>query len=161
MNTQKKIVSLEKLRKKVSFFKKNKVKVIFTNGCFDLLHLGHVRYLEKIKTKNSVLIVGINSDCSVRKIKGSGRPIQNQVSRSGVIAGLSCVDYVVIFNEKTPEKTISILKPDILVKGADWKGNAIAGKQTVESSGGRVLFASYLPGFSTTRIIDKIKKICR
>lgn len=161
MNTQNKIVSLKSLSKKVAIYKKKKIKIIFTNGCFDLLHYGHVRYLEKIKKKDNILIVAVNSDSSVRKNKSDGRPIQNQMARSTVIAGLACVDYVIIFNETTPEKIILALKPDVLIKGADWKDKAIAGENIVRASGGMVLFAPYVRGFSTTHIIQRIKRRCR
>jgi len=128
--------------------------IAFTNGCFDLMHIGHVRYLEQASRGNRILIIGLNSDVSTRSIKGPHRPIVPQKSRAAVLAALECVDFVVIFNEDTPYKTIAAIKPDILIKGADWKGKPVAGQDLVK----KVEFVKYIQGFSTTNIIEKILK---
>lgn len=131
-------------------------KVVFTNGCFDLLHRGHIEYLKKAKSLGDILIVGLNSDSSVRKIKGKGRPIQSQADRAAILSSLYFVDYVCIFNELTPLKLISKLTPDILVKGGDWKVKDIVGRDVVESRGGKVLNIKTLRGKSTRNIIQTI-----
>jgi len=153
-----KIVKLEELiqiRKKAR--EQNK-KVVFTNGCFDLLHRGHIEYLKKAKRLGDILIVGLNSDSSVRKIKGQGRPIQKQADRAAILDSLYFVDYVCIFNELSPFKLISKLTPDILVKGGDWKVKDIVGKGIVESHGGKVLSIKMVKGKSTRNIIQTILK---
>lgn len=160
MDTSRKIVSHKELLAIVRSLKKKKYKVAFTNGCFDILHYGHVSYLEKAKGKNRALIVALNSDKSVGAIKGPRRPIVPERERAHVIASLACVDYVTIFNEPTPEKLIRFLSPDILIKGADWEGKRIAGQDFVESSGGRVEFIRYVPKLSTTNIIEQVLKKC-
>lgn len=133
-------------------------KVVFTNGVFDILHRGHVEYLAKAKTLGDVLVVGINTDRSVRLIKGPDRPIIPEEDRSHVLAALAAVDYVCLFDEETPYELIRTLIPDILVKGADWAMDAVVGKDVVESSGGFVKTIEILPQRSTTRIIEKISK---
>ncbi len=153
-----KIVKLEELiqiRKKAQ--EENK-KVVFTNGCFDLLHRGHIEYLKKAKGLGDILIVGLNSDSSVRKIKGKGRPIQKQADREAILTSLYFVDYVFIFNQLTPLKLISKLLPDILVKGGDWKVIDIVGKDIIESHGGKVLSINMTKGKSTRNIIQTILK---
>jgi len=153
-----KIVQLEELvqiRKKV---KKQNKKVVFTNGCFDLLHRGHIEYLKKAKYLGDILIIGLNSDSSVRKIKGKGRPIQNQKDRASILASLQFVDYVCVFNDLTPFKLISRLLPDYLVKGGDWKIKDIVGKDMVKSHGGKVLSIKMVKGKSTQNIIQTIVK---
>ena len=151
-----KIVSLPKLKVSVLKLKTKKKKVVFTNGCFDLIHVGHIKYLEKAKALGDILIVGINSDSSTRKIKGPGRPISGQDDRARIIAGLESVDYVSIFNEITPYKLIKAIKPNVLVKGADWKLNKIVGADFVKSYGGRVAMVPFVRGRSTSSIIHKI-----
>jgi len=151
-----KIKSLAKLLKEIKKLKKSKKKVGFTNGCFDLLHAGHVKYLQDAKKKCDKLIVGINSDSSVKKIKGPKRPINNQKARQIIIASLEAVDYVVLFKETTPIKLIEAVKPDILIKGADWKKKDIVGAKEVSSSGGKIARISFLKGYSTSAIIKKI-----
>ncbi|OGC82673.1 MAG: glycerol-3-phosphate cytidylyltransferase [candidate division Zixibacteria bacterium RBG_16_43_9] len=156
-----KIVKLQELiqiRKKA---KKENKKVVFTNGCFDLLHRGHIEYLKKAKKLGDILIVGLNSDSSVKKIKGEGRPIQDQADRAVILASLYFVDYVCIFNELTPLKLISKLIPDILAKGGDWKVKDIVGKDIVESHGGKVLSIKMVKGKSTRNIIQTILKKIR
>ena len=132
-------------------------KIVFTNGCFDILHVGHVRYLDKAKRLGDILVVGLNSDCSVREIKGSGRPLNKELDRATVLSALSAVDYVVIFSESTPEKIIKKLMPDILVKGGDWKIKDIVGGEFVKSCGGRVVSIPFVKGYSTTALIKKIE----
>lgn len=132
-------------------------KVVFTNGCFDILHPGHVFYLEKAARMGDVLVVGLNSDASVRAIKGRERPINSQRDRAKVLSALSFVDYITVFGEKTPEFIIKKLKPDVLVKGGDWKGKDIAGGDFVKSRGGRVAIIRFLKGHSTTSLIKKMR----
>ncbi len=148
------------LKRIVLRLQKKGKKVAFTNGCFDILHFGHVSYLEEAKKPGRVLIVGLNSDASVRKIKGPKRPIVSQGERARVMAGLSCVDFVTIFNEETPYDLIKTLTPDILIKGADWKGKKIAGADIVSARGGKVEFIKYVKHFSTTNIIKAIVTKC-
>lgn len=133
------------------------LKVVFTNGCFDILHLGHVKLLEEARLLGDKLIVGLNSDFSVKKIKGDSRPIRDEMERAEILAGLSAVDVVVIFTEPDPLKLITYLKPDILVKGGDWKVENIIGADVVKSSKGRVMTIPLFEGKSTTGIIEKIK----
>jgi len=132
-------------------------KVVFTNGVFDLLHPGHVRYLQHARTLGDALIVGINSDRSVRAVKGPDRPITPEAERAEILAALACVDAVAIFDEETPYEIISAIAPDVLVKGADWAENAIVGRDVVEARGGRVVRASIEEGYSTTSILKKIR----
>jgi len=132
--------------------------VVFTNGVFDLLHVGHVRYLQQARALGSALIVGLNSDQSVRANKGPGRPIVPQDERAEVLAALDCVDAVVVFDEETPHELIAALQPDVLVKGADWAEDAIVGRAIVEAHGGRVIRIPLEPGRSTTALIDKIRE---
>ena len=160
MNSQKKFLTLISLKEKVQALRRAKKIVAFTNGCFDILHFGHVSYLEAAKKKERVLIVALNSDASIRMIKGPGRPIIPQKQRALLIAALECVDYVTIFDEPTPLKVIETLKPDVLIKGADWKGKEVAGADFVKSHGGRVEFIKYIEGFSTTQLIESIKEKC-
>lgn len=160
MNTKNKILSLSSLVPKVSALRKKGKKIIFTNGCFDLLHFGHISYLEAIKVNNAVLVVGLNSDSSIKKIKAKGRPVQPQMARARVLAALTCVDYVTIFSDATPYRVIQALKPDVLVKGADWKGKTVVGEDIVLARGGRVQLVHYVKNFSTTAIIKKILTQC-
>ena len=133
--------------------------IVFTNGVFDLLHIGHLRYLEEAKSLGDTLLVGINSDRSVRLLKGSDRPITVESERAEVLAALTCVDGVVIFDEETPRDLIQAIQPDVLVKGSDWAEDAIVGRDIVEARGGRVVRVAIQPGYSTTRIVEKIKKL--
>ncbi len=132
-------------------------KIVFTNGCFDILHAGHVDYLEKAHKLGDILIVGLNSDTSVLKIKGKNRPIIKQFDRAQLLAALECVDYVTIFNQKTPESLIRKIKPHLLIKGADWKPSSVIGKDFVESYKGKVATIPLLKGRSTSAIIKKIQ----
>lgn len=131
-------------------------KIVFTNGCFDLLHLGHTRYLQKAKELGDILLVAVNSDSSLQQIKGDKRPINPQDERAEVLASLGCVDYVVIFDEPDPLKVITRLRPDILVKGGDWEKDEIIGGKEVESWGGMVCTIPVVWRISTTRIIERI-----
>jgi D-beta-D-heptose 7-phosphate kinase/D-beta-D-heptose 1-phosphate adenosyltransferase len=160
VNTKNKILSLALLVRKISALRRKGKKIVFTNGCFDLLHFGHVKYLEDMKARNSVVVVGLNSDTSIKEIKAKGRPIQPQMARARVLAALACVDYVTIFSDTTPYRTIKALQPDILVKGADWRGKAVVGEDIVKAHGGRVQLVHYVKDFSTTGIIKKILKQC-
>jgi D-beta-D-heptose 7-phosphate kinase/D-beta-D-heptose 1-phosphate adenosyltransferase len=131
--------------------------VVFTNGVFDLLHPGHVRYLQRARTLGDALIVGVNSDRSVRVNKGPGRPITPEQERAEILAALACVDAAVIFDEDTPRDLIAALQPDVLVKGADWAVDAIVGRDIVEGRGGKVVRVAIEPGHSTTKMIEKIR----
>ena len=131
--------------------------IVFTNGVFDLLHPGHLRYLQHARGLGDALIVGVNSDRSVARLKGPGRPIIPEAERAEVLAALACVDAVAIFDEDTPFEIISALQPDILVKGADWAEDAIVGRDVVEARGGRVVRVSVEPGYSTSSIVEKIR----
>src|ERR1043166_7846081 len=130
--------------------------VVFTNGCFDLIHPGHIDLLTKARSMGSKLVVGINSDRSVRAIKGPGRPLQGEESRKAVLLGLRPVDEVVIFDEPTPERIIREIRPDVLVKGGDWRPNEIIGADLVESYGGKVCSIPLTPGFSTSQIAEQM-----
>jgi rfaE bifunctional protein nucleotidyltransferase chain/domain len=131
-------------------------RVVFTNGCFDILHRGHIEYLKSAKELGEVLIVGVNSDSSVRRIKGEGRPLNPLEDRMAVLASLESVDCVVSFDEETPRSLIDAIVPDVLVKGGDWEVRDIVGRETVEKNGGRVVVVDYLEGYSTRSIIQKI-----
>jgi D-glycero-beta-D-manno-heptose 1-phosphate adenylyltransferase len=132
--------------------------IVFTNGVFDLLHVGHLRYLQHARALGDALIVGINSDRSVRAIKGPSRPVTPQTERAEILAALECVDAVVIFDEETPHEVIAALQPDVLVKGADWAADAIVGRDIVEAHGGRVVRVPIEPGHSTSAILERIRK---
>lgn len=132
-------------------------RIVFTNGVFDLLHPGHVRYLDHARSLGDLLIVGLNADASVRRNKGSGRPITPQGERAEVLAALECVDAVVIFEQDTPAEIVRLVQPDILVKGADWPADQIVGRDTVEARGGRVVLVPVEPGQSTSAIVERIK----
>jgi rfaE bifunctional protein nucleotidyltransferase chain/domain len=132
-------------------------KIVFTNGCFDILHPGHVSYLRRASRMGDLLVVGLNSDASVRAIKGKARPINKERDRAYVLSALSFVDYVTIFHEDTPENIIRKLKPDVLVKGGDWKIKDIVGGEFVRSKGGRVASIKFLKGYSTSSLIKKMR----
>lgn len=154
----KKIKKAASLKNIVKRLKRKGKKIVFTNGCFDILHLGHVKYLEQAKKSGDILIVALNSDKSARKLKGKFRPINSQQERAGVIAALESVDYVAIFSQLTPLVVIKQLEPDILIKGSDWKTGSIVGSDIVNESGGKVLRAKFLKNYSTTKLIKKIAK---
>ena len=157
-NPARKQYGLKRLCEQVRALQGQGEKVVFTNGCFDLLHVGHVRYLAAARAFGDCLVVGVNSDASVRGIKGNTRPIVAQKERVEVLSALEAVDYLVLFNEQTPEKVIVALRPDILVKGADWPIEKIVGRDLVEGHGGRVMRVKTVPGASTTGLIERIVK---
>ena len=136
-------------------------RVVFTNGVFDLLHPGHLRYLQQARALGDLLIVGLNSDASVRRNKGAGRPINPEAERAEILAALACVDAVVLFDEDTPAEIIRAIQPDILVKGADWPADQIVGRDTVEARGGRVVRVEVEQGYSTTALLDRIRAMQR
>lgn len=157
MSSFTKVLDQNNLTDTVLKYKKLGKKIIFTNGCFDLLHVGHIRYLDQAKTFGDILIVGINSDASVQRLKGPTRPIQNENDRAEILASLKAVDHTVLFNEETPLELIKKIKPDILVKGGDWKIQQIVGWDFVQSYGGQVESLQFVEGRSTTQIIEKSK----
>ena len=132
-------------------------KVVFTNGCFDLLHIGHVRYLQEARDLGDALIVGVNSDASVRRLKGPERPLTPEKERAEILAALACVDFVTVFGAATPLQLIRALGPDVLVKGGDWPVHAIVGRAVVERRGGRVLAIPFVKNRSTTTLVAKIR----
>ncbi|MCC6848930.1 MAG: D-glycero-beta-D-manno-heptose 1-phosphate adenylyltransferase [Deltaproteobacteria bacterium] len=134
-------------------------RVVFTNGCFDLVHVGHVRYLAAAREAGDLLVVGVNSDASVRRLsKGPERPLVPEAARAEVLAALAVVDRVTIFDEDTPEELIAALQPDVLVKGADWTADRVIGREIVEARGGRVLLVPLVEGFSTTALVERLRR---
>jgi rfaE bifunctional protein nucleotidyltransferase chain/domain len=156
MRARDKLKSINELRMLCAGLRRQGLRVVFTNGCFDLLHVGHVRYLEEARELGDVLVVGINSDVSVRHIKGEHRPLVSQDERSEVLAALHCVDYVTVFDEPDPLATIQLLQPEVLVKGADWPWEAIIGGKVVQQYGGQVVRISLVPQVSTSGIVERI-----
>lgn len=152
-----KVFSPDALVQQLASIRDQGKKVVFTNGCFDLLHRGHVTYLSEAASLGDFLIVGVNSDDSVQRLKGDNRPLQDEKSRAEILAALECVSAVVLFNEDTPLELISRLKPDVLVKGGDYTVDTVVGAQEVIDSGGEVKLLSFLPGYSTSSIEEKIK----
>jgi len=151
-----KIIKREALKEKMQALKRAGKRIVFTNGCFDFLHVGHVRYLKAAKAQGDVLVVGLNSDGSVRQIKGPRRPVVPEHERAEILASLACVDFVTLFEEPDPAMLIRFLMPDVLVKGADWATDAIVGRAIVESAGGRVVRIPLTEGVSTSGFIEKI-----
>lgn len=151
-----KVISQEELIRERERLRRQGKRVVFTNGCFDILHLGHVRYLNEARSLGDALIVAVNSDRTVRLLKGEGRPIMNERERAELVASLRSVDYVTIFDQETPRELIAKLLPDVLVKGGDWPPDQIVGREEVESAGGSVVSIPYLEGYSSTRIIERI-----
>lgn len=156
-----KLKTLSSIKKIVERFKRQDKRVVFTNGCFDILHYGHVQYLEQARSMGDCLVLGLNSDRSVRMLKGRGRPFNNVHDRAGVLAGLSSVDYIIVFDDKTPLKLIEKIKPNILVKGSDWPVRAIVGAQEVKAWGGRIRRVRLFKGRSTTRLVRRMQKARR
>ncbi len=154
---QNKIINKDSLSKLVANYRLKNQKIVFTNGCFDLLHQGHVTYLAQAASLGNRLIVGINSDNSVQKIKGIHRPIQDEKSRTLIMASLHVVSAVIVFDEDTPLELIKIIQPDFLVKGGDWEPAKIVGSDIVQSYGGKVISIPFIDGYSTTAIETKIK----
>lgn len=159
MRTSKsKIKSRRELQEIVAALKSEGKTVVFTNGCFDLLHPGHVRYLEKARAEGDVLVVALNSDLSVRKLKGEDRPVLPEEERSEIMGALGCVDFVTTFEEETPENIIEELVPTVLVKGGDWPIDKILGRQVVEANSGRVISIDFEEEYSTSNILKKIRE---
>jgi len=154
-------LSQDELILQVAARKRNGQRVVFTNGCFDLLHPGHLRCLEQARGLGDLLVVAINSDPSVRELKGAARPIIPQHERAEILAALAAVDYVVIFDEPTPRLLIARLLPDVLVKGGDWGADEIVGREEVEAAGGRVVSVPLEPGYSTTALLEQIRRFER
>jgi D-beta-D-heptose 7-phosphate kinase/D-beta-D-heptose 1-phosphate adenosyltransferase len=154
-----KILDLPELIRELATLRSEGRAIVFTNGCFDLLHPGHIRYLTEARALGDALVVAINSDRSVGVLKGEGRPILDEQERAEIIAALAAVDYVIIFDEETPRELIANLLPDVLVKGGDWPLDQIVGREEVEAGGGRVLSLPYVEGSSTTDIIERIKRL--
>lgn len=154
-----KICSRESLKEKIDQLKKEGKIIVFTNGCFDILHTGHTRYLREAKKAGDILILALNSDESVRSLKGEKRPLMSENERADVVASLESVDFVTIFHELTPLELIEFIKPDILVKGGDWTEENIVGRESVRKWGGRVVIIPEIKGSSTTNIIEKILNV--
>ncbi|MFH1752610.1 MAG: D-glycero-beta-D-manno-heptose 1-phosphate adenylyltransferase [Candidatus Omnitrophota bacterium] len=153
-----KIKDAKKLKRELSHLKRDGRSIVFTNGCFDILHAGHVTYLEEAKKQGDVLIVAVNSDRSVKRIKGPGRPITSETDRMKILAALESVDFVTKFSEDDPGAIVEKLDPDVIVKGADWKKDEIIGARHVMKSGGRVKTIPFLKGYSTTALLKKVKR---
>lgn len=158
---RKKIKTIQEIRPLLEILRATGQKIVFTNGCFDLIHTGHTRYLAKAKSFGDLLIVAVNSDASVRTIKDDKRPINPEADRIETLAALESVDFVVLFHELDPYWIISELQPDVLVKGGDWPIEKIIGRDIVEARGGKVISVGYIEGASTTGIIEKIVKTYR
>jgi rfaE bifunctional protein nucleotidyltransferase chain/domain len=153
----KKLLDGEKLEKWLEDCRKNGKKIVFSNGCFDILHRGHVEYLSKAAAFGDVMVIGLNTDASVRRLKGPSRPVNDEKARAFVLAGLECVTAVVLFDEDTPYNLIKTVQPDVLVKGSDYKPEDIVGYDVVTAKGGKVVTVDLVEGFSTTGIINKMK----
>lgn len=151
-----KVLSGPGLIKVVRSLRNAKKKIVFTNGCFDIIHVGHIDYLSKARKLGDVLIVGLNSDSSVRSIKGPSRPVNNQRDRATVLAAMHFIDHIIIFSDPTPARLIRLIRPDVLVKGADWKIADIVGADLVLSYGGKVSRIPYIKGYSTSSVLKKI-----
>lgn len=158
LQSKKILTDAEKLRRLVLRLKFFNKKIVFTNGCFDILHIGHVDYLEQAASLGDILIVGVNTDASIQGLKGSNRPVQSEESRYRVLAALESVDFVIPFSEETPHSLICTILPDILVKGDDYQAEQIVGFKEVVEAGGQVVTIPLVQGYSTSKVIDKIKK---
>lgn len=159
MPSKEKIIDRKQLEGKVAEWKKDNQKIVFTNGCFDIMHLGHIDYLEKARALGDKLVVGINTDASVKRLKGAARPVVNEYSRARMMAAMEFVDAVTAFEEDTPYELIKAILPDILVKGDDYKIDNIIGSDIVINNGGRVATIALVEGYSTTELIKKIKQL--
>ncbi|MDT4895730.1 MAG: D-beta-D-heptose 7-phosphate kinase / D-beta-D-heptose 1-phosphate adenosyltransferase [Acidobacteriota bacterium] len=153
-----KIVSIDELRRERERLRAEGKRLVFTNGCFDILHVGHVRYLQRARSLGDALLVAINSDRSVRELKGAGRPIMQEQERAEMLAALSAVDYVTVFDDLSPRALITEVLPDILVKGGDYQLDEIHGREEVEAAGGRVMSLPFIEGASTSSIIERIRR---
>jgi len=157
---KRKILSADSLESSLALWRFRGLKIVFTNGCFDLLHLGHIDYLSKAKDFGDLLFVGVNTDHSVKMLgKGANRPITEEYSRAIILASLHFVDAVMLFDEETPYELIKIVQPDVLVKGSDYKAEEIIGYDIVKNKGGEILTIDFLPGYSTSHIEQKIRKV--
>jgi rfaE bifunctional protein nucleotidyltransferase chain/domain len=154
-----KIYKREALKTELSRLRREGRKIVFTNGCFDILHVGHVRYLQAAREIGDVLVLALNSDSSVRSIKGEKRPLIPEQERAVVVAALESVDYVTVFSESTPLALIEYLQPDVLVKGGDWAADQVVGREAVAQWGGQVVIIPSIKGASTTNIVEKIKAV--
>lgn len=152
-----KIYNIATLNQMLAVWRFRQNKIVFTNGCFDILHLGHIDYLAKARNLGDILVVGLNTDDSVSRIKGTGRPVNNEIARSLTLASLTFVDAIVMFDEDTPLKLINIVNPDILVKGSDYKPDEIVGADIVKKKSGKIITLDFLEGYSTTSLISKLK----
>ena len=157
-NIKSKIYSLSDLKIQSDKWKENGEKIVFTNGCFDLVHRGHIEVLANTADLGDKLIIGLNSDSSIKELKGENRPIMDEISRSILLASLQFVDAIVFFSEETPYKLIETLIPDVLAKGGDYKVTEIAGNEVVSENGGEVILVPFIDGFSSTNIVEKIKQ---
>ena len=153
------VVGLDELKTLREALRRERKKVVFTNGCFDIIHRGHVEYLLKAKALGDVLVVGVNTDGSVRRIKGNNRPVTREEDRAFIVANLSPVDYACTFDEDTPLRLVTAILPDVLVKGADWGIDNIVGKDVVEKAGGKVVTIDFIPNYSTSSIIKRISSL--
>ncbi len=153
-----KIITKEQLATLLHLLKFKGKKIVFSNGCFDILHRGHIEYLAKASSLGDCMIIGLNTDASVKRLKGNNRPVQDEISRAMVMASLRFVDYVVLFDEDTPYDLIKFITPDILVKGSDYKEDEIVGADIVKDHGGKVVTIDLVDGYSTTSIIERSKK---
>ena len=151
-----KIINRDRVSQIIDDLRRKGKKIVFTNGCFDLLHVGHIRYLQQARGEGDLLVLGLNSDRSVRELKGETRPLFPQEERAEMLAALLMVDYIVIFDERTPLNLIKEIRPDILVKGGDWRREDIVGGDEVEAGGGRVVVVPEIPGRSTSNLVDEI-----
>ena len=156
LRTSQTVLKLEELKKIISMAKSTDKKVVFTNGCFDIIHGGHIEFLQKAKSMGDILVVGLNTDQSVKKLKGENRPIKNEKERANILAALKYIDYITLFNETTPEKLILEIRPDILVKGDDYKIDDVVGREIVEGYGAKVELIPIVKGHSTTNTLEKI-----
>ena len=158
-NIKSKLSSIEELKDKIRAWRENGDKIIFTNGCFDIVHKGHIEVLAKTADLGNKLVIGLNSDNSIKKIKGRNRPIVDEKARAFLLASLCFVDAIILFSEETPINLIKILKPDVLAKGGDYKIETIIGHKEVQDYNGEVKLVPFIDGYSTTSIIEKIKSV--
>jgi D-beta-D-heptose 7-phosphate kinase / D-beta-D-heptose 1-phosphate adenosyltransferase len=156
LRTSHTVLKLEELKKIISMAKSTDKKIVFTNGCFDIIHGGHIEFLQKAKTMGDILVVGLNTDQSVKKLKGKNRPIKNEIERANILSALKYIDYITLFSETTPEKLIQEIKPDILVKGNDYKLDEVVGREIVEGYGAKVELIPIVQGYSTTQTLEEI-----
>lgn len=157
MRYREKIVDRATLTRRIDEARRAGKRIVFTNGCFDLVHVGHVRYLAAAREAGDLLVVGLNDDASVRRLKGPERPLVAEADRAEVVAALAVVDFVTLFGEDTPAELIGALQPDVLVKGADWAPDQVVGREVVEARGGRVLLIPFVEGFSTTKLAERLR----